>query len=142
MIKAAYTFDQSKASFRTWLYTIARNCCIDYVRRRSRFSFLPLSGKKSTDDPGVDFEDILEHPDDAIEKQIFDAEIYSAISECIQNITDEEAKQAILLYYLENKVFREIADTIDRSLSTAKNRLGSAQAQVKDCLNEKGYSSW
>jgi len=142
MIKAAHTFDQSKASFRTWLYTIARNCCFDFVRRKSRFSFLPLRGNKSTDDPGVDFEDILEHPDDSIEKQVFDAELFSAISECIQNIKDAEEKQAILLYFLENKVFREIADIIGRSLSTAKNRVGSAQVQVKECLQEKGYSSW
>lgn len=30
------SFDSTKARFSTWLYRIARNCCIDYQRRHSR----------------------------------------------------------------------------------------------------------
>ncbi len=40
--------DNGKASFRTWLYTIGRNKAIDYLRRNSKRSELPIDSVTET----------------------------------------------------------------------------------------------
>ena len=143
VIKAAHTFDPGKASFRTWLYRIARNRCIDTKRRKSRFAFLRLDRRSSIDSPDdqLSLDEVLPGPEEDIESQMIEADLHQAISECIQALENEEEKQALLLYYLADKVYREIATILGKSLSTAKNRVLSAQAKVKDCLASKGFPS-
>jgi DNA-directed RNA polymerase specialized sigma24 family protein len=46
-----------------------------------------------------------------------------------------------LLYYLGGKVYREIGQILGKSTSTAKNRIQSAQGQLKRCLEGKGVDS-
>jgi RNA polymerase sigma-70 factor (ECF subfamily) len=141
VIKAAHTFDPTKASFRTWLYRIARNRCIDARRRRGRFTFLHLDQHSATDVPDdhPPLEEILPAPDENIESQIIETTLNQAIRDCIQALENEEERQAILLYYLAEKVYREIAEILGKSLSTAKNRVHTAQEKVKDCLAAKGF---
>lgn len=143
VIKAAHTFDPGKASFRTWLYRIARNRCIDTKRRRGRFAFLRLEQRPTADAPDdpLSLDEVLPALDEDIELQMIEADLHQAISECIQALENEEEKQALLLYYLAEKVYREIASILGKSLSTAKNRVLSAQAKVKGCLASKGYPS-
>jgi RNA polymerase sigma-70 factor (ECF subfamily) len=142
VIKAAHTFDPSKASFRTWVYRIARNRCIDTQRRRGRFAFLRLDRQltMNTSKGQLSLDEVLPARDEDIESQVIDIALHQAIRDCIQGLENEEEKQAILLYYLAGKVFREIAEILDKSLSTAKNRVQTAQTKVKDCLSGKGFS--
>jgi RNA polymerase sigma-70 factor (ECF subfamily) len=142
VIKAAHTFDPSKASFRTWVYRIARNRCIDTKRRRGRFAFLRLDRQAAmnTSNGQLSLDEVLPARDEDIESQVIDIALHQAIRDCIQGLENEEEKQAILLYYLAGKVFREIAEILDKSLSTAKNRVQTAQTKVKDCLSGKGFS--
>jgi DNA-directed RNA polymerase specialized sigma24 family protein len=46
-----------------------------------------------------------------------------------------------LLYYLGGKVYREIGQVLGKSTSTAKNRIQSAQEQLKRCLEDKGIDA-
>ncbi len=38
-----HQFDEKKASFKTWVYTILRNTCINYLREGRRKPFIPVS---------------------------------------------------------------------------------------------------
>ena len=132
VIKAANTFNPQKASFRTWLYRIARNRCIDLQRRVGRFAFLRLDGS-------LHLEETLPGQADPVECQTEENALQQAIRDCIQALENPEERQAILLYYLAGKVYREIAEILGKSLSTAKNRVQSAQDKVKDCLSVIGF---
>jgi len=141
VIKAAHSFDPTKASFRTWLYRIARNRCIDIKRKKGRFAFLRLDQQMTSDlpDEHLPLDEVLSALDEDIESQIIETALHQAIKDCIRALKNEEEREAILLYYLAGKVYREIAGILGKSLSTAKNRVQSAQEKVKACLAGKGF---
>jgi len=141
VIKAAHSFDPTKASFRTWLYRIARNRCIDIKRKKGRFAFLRIDQPIAIDSPDehLPLDEALSALDEDIESQIIETALHQAIKDCIRALKNEEEREAILLYYLAGKVYREIAETLGKSLSTAKNRVQSAQEKVKACLAGKNF---
>ena len=141
VIKAAHSFDPTRASFRTWLYRIARNRCIDIKRKKGHFAFLRLDKQMAIDSPDehLPLDETLSALDEDIESQIIEIALHQAIKECIQALENEEEREAILLYYLAGKVYREIAEILEKSLSTAKNRVLSAQEKVQACLDGKGF---
>jgi RNA polymerase sigma-70 factor (ECF subfamily) len=140
VIKAAPSFNPSKASFRTWVYRIARNRCIDVKRKKGRFAFLHFGRQMAAGSPDerLPLEETLSTLDEDIESQIIETALHQAIKDCIQALENEEEREAILLYYLTGKVYREIAEILGKSLSTAKNRVLSAREKVKACLAGKG----
>jgi len=141
VIKAAHSFDPTRATFRTWLYRITRNRCIDIKRKKGRFAFLRLDQQMTSDlpDEHLPLDEVLSALDEDIETQIIETALHKAIKDCIQALEHEEERDAILLYYLAGKVYREIAEILGKSLSTAKNRVMSAQEKVKVCLADKGF---
>jgi RNA polymerase sigma-70 factor (ECF subfamily) len=144
VIKAAHTFDPTRASFRTWMFRIARNHCIDVARRRARFRIVPLG--RGADQSSYDEEELM--PEDAIADQNENVEgtvirtaVIEAVRQCIGELESESEKQAILYYYLGGRVYREIGEILGESLSMARNRVKSAQEKVKRCLERKGIRS-
>ena len=144
LIKSAHTFNPKKASFKTWLYTIARNRCIDFLRRSSRYPAFSLDQDQDQHGEQVhpEREEVLPDPDKNTESQVIQNIIHQAISDCLAELDNPEEKQSILLYYLAGKVYREIAEIMGKSLSTVKNRVHSAQQKVKACLERKGIDTW
>jgi RNA polymerase sigma-70 factor (ECF subfamily) len=141
VIRAAHTFDPRKASFATWLYRIARNRCIDAKRKKGRFAFARWDRPAAVDgvDEGPALIDLLPASDDDVESQLIESALRRAVGECIRALENDEEREAILLYYLGGKVYREIAEVLGKSLSTAKNRVTAAKEKVKACLAGKGF---
>jgi RNA polymerase sigma-70 factor (ECF subfamily) len=140
VIKSAHTYDARRASFRTWLFRIARNRCIDVMRRAQRVRMLPILDRaEQGDEAGESVQEsaLVDERQDT-EGDVAWASVLDALRECIEALADESERQALLLYYLGGKVYREIGQVLGKSTSTAKNRVQSAQRQLKRCLEEKG----
>ena len=129
VIKEARGFKEEKASFRTWIYRIARNRCIDFTRRGSKFRPVPIEGESERDD-GADAEESAAR-----------ASVMEAVRGCIDELENEQEKSAVVLYYLEDKVYREIGGILGKSISMVKKRLKAAQEKIKRCLERKGIGS-
>jgi RNA polymerase sigma-70 factor (ECF subfamily) len=138
--RSARTFDARRASFRTWLFRIARNRCVDVMRRARRARELPIVDRAEQESDVGDFvpESILVDERQDTERDVVWGSVLDALRECIEALGDESERQALLLYYLGGKVYREIGQMLGRSTSTAKNRIQSAQGQLKRCLENKG----
>lgn len=140
VIKGAHTFDPEKAAFRTWVFRIARNRCIDVGRRERLVRFLPIGRREEREAGATDLvaeEDLVDEGED-VARTVARASSVEAVRDCIDALENEDEKQAIVLYYLGGKVYREIGEILGKSTSMARKRVQAAQVKVKRCLEGKG----
>ena len=95
------TFDESKASISTWIFTITRNLLIDYYRTR-----------KIT----VEIPDSLTYEQDISD---VDPESLETLASALKELNDRDRK-LIIMHYYEGKTLKEIAQTLDISYIYAK----------------------
>ncbi len=140
VIKSAQTFDPRRASFRTWLFRIARHRCIDIGRRQGLIRFVPLlSGAESGEQPDtIVAEAELGMAEPSAEEPLMHSAVVQAVRDCIQRLDNADERQAVLLYYLGGKVYREIGEVLGESTSMARNRVKAGQEKVRRCLEGKG----
>lgn len=143
VIKSAHTFDPGKASFRTWLFRIARNRCIDANRRERIIRFIPIGRKaeRAGSQDQLEVEDALVDQGADVASSVMRASVVQAVRDCIEELDHQDEKQAIVLYYLGDKVYREIGDVLGKSTSMARNRVKAAQDKVRRCLERKGINA-
>ena len=143
VIKSAHTFDPSRASFRTWLYRIARNRCIDLARRANLVRFLSI-GRRGEAHEGQEqaaAEEVLVDESQDVETLAAQAATTTAVRDCIDRLEHRDEKQAILLYHVSGLVYREIGEVLGKSTSMARNRVKAAQEKVRQCLERKGIDT-
>ncbi|MFH1681587.1 MAG: RNA polymerase sigma factor [Candidatus Eisenbacteria bacterium] len=142
LVQRASSFDPARASFKTWLFRIARNQCIDLVRRGGRVRFVRFERGGEAERGGARPapENAVADPAPLADTIMEKNAMIRALGDCVREIEHPEEKDALLLYYLHEKVLEEIARIIGRSTSTVKNRLDSARAKIKGCLERKGIS--
>lgn len=115
-------FDPDKASFKTWIFTIARNTSTDFLRKRHNllFSDVEKDGDENTDSPLNSFvenipdEQIL--PDLALQK-IQDKEFLNNIL----NKINPGYREILVLHYQEEMTFDEIGKILNKPLNTVKS---------------------
>jgi RNA polymerase sigma-70 factor (ECF subfamily) len=120
--------------FKTWLFRIARNLCIDHYRRRSRAAAgmpnpdsLPVSGQ--LDLPQSAPED---GKDDGL-SGLMAQELAQRVRAALQRLP-EKMRSAVILYDLEGLSCQEVASALRCPLGTVKSRLFNARIRLRDIL--------
>ncbi len=129
VIEKAHQFTPRKAAFRTWLFALARNRCIDLLRREKKIQFQSIDQE-------------MNHGESQSGKSSSDALIVQAVNDCIGELRKEEEREALILYYVSGKVYREIGEVVGKSISLVKKRIAAAKDKVKRCLERKGIDSF
>jgi RNA polymerase sigma-70 factor, ECF subfamily len=131
VFKAADRYRVS-AKFSTWLYTIARNLCLNEIRRRSRHpaESLDLSRPDNEDQPLRQYEDTknFSPPDQMLQGELA-AKIHEALAEL-----PESQRTAILLFREEEMSYEDIAKILDCSLSATKSLIHRGRETLKQKL--------
>ena len=121
-----------EAKFSTWLFTIARNLCLNELRRRSRHPAESLEGTTSPDDdaPARQFEDVrnVAAPDRLVQD-----ELVAKVSEALKELPENQ-RTAILLYQEQEKSYDEISEILGTSLSATKSLIHRARETLKQRL--------
>jgi RNA polymerase sigma-70 factor (ECF subfamily) len=125
---------KTEFKFSTWIYKIAHNAAIDYLRRNS-------NGECSLD---LEFEDeTFERP---IESKLASPEVERERSEWrgeIQKVVQKlpaAYRELILLRHSQDLSYDEIAEIMNLPLGTVKNRLFRARELMRDLLVERGIT--
>lgn len=112
------SFDDTKASLTTWIYTIARNTLIDHYRRHKTMVEIPL-----TLDDGSSVED------DVCNSQQLDQ-----LAKALQSLEERE-RDIIILRFYHGKQLKEIAQDLNISYAYVKVLQAKAFEKMKDFLD-------
>lgn len=107
----AASFNSSKASVNTWIFTIARNTRIDFIRRNDR------------NERKIAIEDIWhepESPEPLVDLQQRRAE--QVIKQAMATLPDEQV-QVLFKAFMEGKSHNEVAEELGLPLGTVKSRI-------------------
>ncbi|MFA5833884.1 MAG: sigma-70 family RNA polymerase sigma factor [Bacteroidota bacterium] len=120
-------------AFSTWLYKIATNNCIDYIRKKKLATFSidkPLESK--------DGEYSFEIPDSSYEpdKTLIAGQRTKILEDAV-NALPEKYRQVILMRHTEDKDYQEIADELKLPLGTVKAHIFRAREILYKRLKKK-----
>jgi RNA polymerase sigma-70 factor (ECF subfamily) len=123
---------QASARFSTWLFTIARNLCLNEIRRRSRHptDSLDATGPDADEHPARQFEDRnASLPTDTALHQELAQKIELALAEL-----PEIQRTAILLCRRDDLSYEDIAKVLGCSLSATKSLIHRGRETLKQKL--------
>lgn len=120
--KSLRTYD-STYSFRTWLWTILLNQCRRYLQKRSRYPRVNSWTDQSDDSSSPSaWQDDLSSPEAGPPSQLMEKERQQQLEVLLRKLPELQA-DAIRLRFFGGLKFQEIADVMNCSLSSAKNRV-------------------
>ncbi|QBD83716.1 sigma-70 family RNA polymerase sigma factor [Ktedonosporobacter rubrisoli] len=122
--------------FKPWLFQVARNCCVDELRRKKRgavyFSQLEvennegeISGLNDMPDPGPLPEDLVEYHD-----------LQHILYQGIQALPPK-FRAVVLLRYISQMSFAEIGRTLSMPEATAKTYFHRAKTSLRKILGSQ-----
>ena len=120
------------AKFSTWLFTIARNLCLNEIRRRSRHpaESIEEAHAEHEDQPRQQYEDKSQiAPPDKLLHGALAQKIEEALAEL-----PEAQRTAILLCRQDELSYEEIAGVLDCSLSATKSLIHRGRETLKEKL--------
>ena len=120
---------QKRSSFRTWLFSIAVNKCMDHHRAQGRHGGTPLS----LDDSGL-----AERPDGlrSPEELYAAAELRETVRGLIETLPPPQ-REVLDLYYYAELTLPEIAQALHRNLNTVKYQFYRAHDLVGQALSQR-----
>ncbi len=116
------------ARFSTWLFTIARNLCLNELRRRSRHPADPLEpGDSAGDQPARQYPD--QRSSGPVESTLH-GELELKIEEAIRALPENQ-RTALLLCQQDELSYEDIAAVLGCSLSATKSLIHRARETLK-----------
>lgn len=110
-----------KSKFSTWLFRIAYNCFCDDKRVSQRFA-------------GKEINEGKDYSEESSDQKYQNQELYIALSKL-----NEKERGCILLFYMEDKPIKEIAQITGINENTVKSHLSRAKVNLETHLKKIGY---
>lgn len=115
-----------KSSIRTWLYTIAVRCWYRWKEGRAR-----EQTSVSLDEWAESVPDEAGSPAHKLEVEVTREEVQAALGKL-----PSPFHETVVLFYLQNLKYREVAEVMDVSIGTVKSRLHQGLRRLKATLKE------
>lgn len=132
----AGTYAAARSQPLTWLTSIARNRCLDQLRRRE-LDTVPLFRDNDDDaDGGRDYDIAAEGPS-PVDMLVAGADSRS-VRECVDGL-ERGQKQAIALAFYQGMSHQELARQLHEPLGTVKSWVRRGLERLRQCLDRAGY---
>lgn len=124
-------FDAEK-NFKTWLFSIAKNTAIDFLRQKKTVPFSAFENKDNENSLTDNLADPAPLPPEIFEQKDLSLKLAAATEKL-----DEKHRLILLLRYTEHFTFREIAEILQEPLDTVKSRHRRGLIALKEILTEE-----
>jgi len=120
---------QPRAKFSTWLFTIARNLCLNEIRRRVRHpaESLDRTHDNSDDQP---LHQVVDKKVSAAPDELLRGELEEKVAAALEDLPENQ-RTALLLCRQEELSYEEIAEVLGCSLSATKSLIHRARETLK-----------
>jgi RNA polymerase sigma-70 factor (ECF subfamily) len=121
-IKAFFQLKRYDNSYRfsTWLYKIANNICIDFLKKRKNISLDDIPEPAST----------ILSPEEQAEEHEAAKKLHKAVAQL-----PVKYQSVISLYYWEERSYEEIANIMQKPIGTIRTWIRRAKEQLKEDLH-------
>jgi RNA polymerase sigma-70 factor (ECF subfamily) len=126
-----------EARFSTWLFTIARNSCIDQQRKAALRQHPSLDQTPSNDTNGAPLIEQLadKHHRSSVERTVLDSEVAGSILAAIEELPDDQ-REVFLLREVAGLSFKDISEVTGAGENTLKSRMRYALERLQAKLSE------
>ncbi len=111
-------------NFKGWLYQLAKNHCLMKIRSKK--------GKPVNVEADIMHLADNWHPDDADQKET----ALTGMEYCLEQLPTEQ-KQAVTLFYLEGKCYKEIAEATATDLNKIRSFIQNGRRNLKICMENR-----
>ncbi len=108
--------------FRAWVYVLSRNYCLMQLRSGKKMNVLAL-------DDVMENELVL-HPDSK-----YSEDYLKVLERCMDRLPIKQ-KESVDLFYLQEKCYREIADSTGYTLNDVKSYIQNGKRNLKICIEK------
>lgn len=125
-------------SVSSWIFSITRNNCADFARKRHGKTTISLTQRQDDDserETEIPEDDITSLPEYEVERR----ELAQAVRAAIMRLPDDH-REVIILRDLNQLTYAEIADILGINEGTVKSRLSRARQNLKKILENGNFS--
>lgn len=126
---------EGKSKFSTWLYTIARNLCIDTSRKMVFRRHRSLDAPLGDDDGNAALIERVASTAPVTDRAAIGRQLEGQIAEAVEALPEEQ-REVFLLRQVQGLPFKEIAGIIGVPENTVKSRMRYALERLQEALAE------
>jgi RNA polymerase sigma-70 factor (ECF subfamily) len=115
-------YDESRP-FDLWVMAIARNLCLDILRRRSRMSTEDIDEQAQ----------VLPSGEPTVEQKAIDRQERKSLEEAMATLSADD-REVLALYYVQRRTTKEIAEVMDVAPGTIMARLFRAREKLRKVM--------
>ncbi len=110
-------------SFKSWLYTVTRNYCIEVLRKNNRQRY-KISAAESM------YNDTIFHPD-----EVEDEVLIAKLCKCIDALPEKQ-RMVIALFYFKKINYKDISDKMGISWDKVRSFMQNGRRNLKNCIEK------
>ncbi|MDR1683443.1 MAG: sigma-70 family RNA polymerase sigma factor [Candidatus Symbiothrix sp.] len=113
------------AVFRTWIYTVVKNHCLQILRKEKHQITMELKADF------VESDEIVHLLDDETD----DDERSAVLQQCIEKLPERQ-RTTIVRFFIDEQSYAEVADTTGYNLSQVKSYIQNGKRNLKICIEK------